>query len=153
MRWNAARLCSKDRPTVAGLPSKPAQSEALQSFAPSLLFPCWGHQEFTGRGGWGEGRGLGRDLHVKGAAEPHCCSLSPNLHVCPAQAPVAETPALQPFPLQSSRCFCFPTLTPGSTMKLHELPPQLRCPLWHGLTGRILAKHRSKQVPQPSWQD
>lgn len=42
----------------------------------------------------GEGRDLGRDLHVKGPSEPYCCSGSPNrcLH----------SPARQLFPEQSS---------------------------------------------------
>lgn len=30
----------------------------------------------------GEGRDLGRDLHVKGPSEPYCCSASPNQCVC-----------------------------------------------------------------------
>lgn len=41
-------------------------------------------------GGRERGRDLGRDLHVKGLSEPHCCSVSPNLHVCTAEAPLCD---------------------------------------------------------------
>lgn len=118
---NTAGLCSKDGPILAGLlePSEPAQLEALQRPAPGLLFPCQrgGHQEFTVETWLGErGRHLGRDLHVKGPSEPYCCSVSPNLHVCTAQAP-------------AHHCWdsCFAAL-PGAKF---PMPLPLHAPLWH----------------------